>query len=168
LHAKDFGFKPLENVDRRWSAMTTALEKKMRRPSWMTPFGEEGLGDVFFDRLWPEWRRDMGEEWTPTVDLFEKEGNYHLKAELPGFNKEDISVSLSEGTVTLTGKKESSHEEKTEEYHIKEMSSGSFTRSFELPGEVDEEKIDANYKDGVLTVIMPKKNGSKAKRIEVH
>jgi len=148
--------------------MTTALEKKMRRPSWMTPFGEEGLGDVFFDRLWPEWRRDMGEEWTPTVDLFEKEGNYHLKAELPGFNKEDISVSLSEGTVTLTGKKESSHEEKTEEYHIREMSSGSFTRSFELPGEVDEEKIDANYKDGVLTVIIPKKNGSKAKRIEVH
>jgi HSP20 family protein len=148
--------------------MTTTLEKKTKRPSWMTPYGEEGLGDVFFDRLWPEWRRDMGEEWTPTVDLFENEGDYHLKAEIPGFSKEEISVSLSDGTVTLTGNKESSHEEKTDVYHLKEMKSGSFTRSFELPGEIDEDKIDATYKDGLLTVIMPKKEGSKAKRIEVH
>jgi HSP20 family protein len=135
----------------------------------MTPFGEEGLGDVFFDRLWPEWRRDMGEEWSPTVDLSEKEGAYHLKAEIPGINKDDISLTLSEGVITLTGKKESSHEEKTDVYHVKEMKSGSFTRSFRLPEEIDEEKIEATYKDGVLNVVMPKKEGSsKSKKIEVH
>lgn len=148
--------------------MTTTLAKRTKRPSWMTPFGEEGLGDVFFDRLWPEWRRDMGEEWTPTVDLFEKEGNYHLKAEIPGFNKDDISVTVSDGVVTLTGKKESSHEEKTDAYHVKEMQSGTFTRSFRLPEEIEDEKIEATYKDGILSVIMPKKEGSKAKKIEVH
>lgn len=134
----------------------------------MTPFGSEGLGDVFFDRLWPEWRRDMGEEWTPTVDLAEKEGSYELKAEVPGFNKEDISVTVSGDVVTLSGKKESSHEEEKEEYHIKEMRSGSFSRSFRLPTEIDEEKIEASYKDGVLTVTMPHKEESKAKKIEVH
>lgn len=134
----------------------------------MTPFGMEGLGDVFFDRLWPEWRRDMGEEWTPTVDLFEKEGSYHIKAEIPGFNKDDITVNVSDGMVTLSGKKEDGHEEETEGYHIKEMRSGSFTRSFQLPDEIDEENIEANYKDGVLTVTMPRKESSKTKKIEVH
>jgi HSP20 family protein len=134
----------------------------------MTPFGMEPLGDVFFDRLWPEWRRDMGEEWTPTVDLFEKEGNYYLKAEIPGLEKDDISVTLSDGVITLTGKKESSHEEKTDAYHVKEMKSGTFTRCFRLPEEIDEEKIEATYKDGVLSVTMPKKEGSKPKKIEVH
>ncbi len=148
--------------------MATALTRRMRRPSWMTPFGEEGLGDVFFDRLWPEWRRDIGEEWTPTVDLFEKEGSYHLMAELPGFNKDDISVSVSDGMVTLSGKKESSNEEETEQFHIKEMKSGSFTRSFQLPDEVDEEKINASYKDGILIVVMPRKEGSKSRKIEVN
>lgn len=148
--------------------MTTEITRKIRRPSWMTPFGMEPLGDVFFDRLWPEWRRDMGEEWTPTVDLFEKEGNYYLKAEIPGLEKDDISVTLSDGVITLTGKKESSHEEKTDAYHVKEMKSGTFTRCFRLPEEIDEEKIEATYKDGVLSVTMPKKEGSKPKKIEVH
>jgi HSP20 family protein len=160
------GFNP-HCVAKEEKTMTTALSKS-GRPSWMTSLGYEGLGDVFFDRLWPEWRRDLGEEWTPTVDLAEKDGKYELKAEIPGFNKEDISVTVSGDVVTLTGKKESSHEEKNEEYHIKEMKSGSFSRSFRLPTEIDEGKIDANYKDGVLTVIMPHKEGSKVKKIDVH
>ena len=57
--------------------MTLSLSRALRRPSWMTPFGGEGSGDVF-DRLWPEWRRDLGEEWTPSVNFFEKDGKYHL------------------------------------------------------------------------------------------
>ena len=109
----------------------------------MTPFGYEGLGDVFFDRLWPEWRRDMGEEWTPTVDLVEKEGSYELKAEVPGFNKDDITVTVSGDVVTLSEKKESNREEENEGYHIKEMRSGSFSRSFRLPTEIEEGKIGA-------------------------
>ena len=134
----------------------------------MTPWGEEGWGDVFFDRLWPEWRRDWGEEWVPTVNLFEKDGNFHITAEIPGIKKEDISITISNGVVTLSGKKETDKEEKTEGYYLKETRSGSFSRSFKLPGEIDETKVDASYNDGVLTVVLPRREESKAKKIEVH
>jgi HSP20 family protein len=134
----------------------------------MTPFGSEGWGDVFFDRLWPEWRRDLGEEWTPAVNFFEKDGNYQITADLPGINKEDVSVSLENGYVTLSGKKESSKEEKDADYYMKETRYGSFSRSFKLPGKVHEDKVDATYKDGVLTIVLPKKEDSKTKKIEVH
>ena len=134
----------------------------------MTPFGSEGWGDVFFDRLWPEWRRDLGEEWTPAVNFFEKDGSYHVTADLPGINKEDISLTLENGFITVSGKKEFSKEEKEADYYVKESRYGSFTRSFKLPGEVHEDKVDANYKDGVLTIVLPKKEDSKTKKIEVH
>lgn len=134
----------------------------------MMPWGEEGFGDVFFDRLWPEWRRDVGEEWTPTVNLSEKEGSFHLTAEIPGISKEDITVTVDNGIVTLSGKKETETEEKNTDYYVKETRSGSFSRSFRLPGEIDETKVDATYKDGVLTVVMPRKEESKTKKIDVH
>ena len=134
----------------------------------MTPFGEEGWGDVFFDRLWPEWRRDIGEEWTPSVNLFDKDGKYHLTAEVPGLSKDDLSVTVENGIVSISGKKETSSEEKTADYYVKETRSGSFSRSFRLPGEIEEDKIDATFKDGVLTVVMPHKGDSKTKKIEVH
>lgn len=148
--------------------MTIALTRKIARPSWMTPFGHEGWGDVFFDRLWPEWRRDIGEEWTPDVDFSEKDGKYYLTAEIPGLTKEDISVTFDNGYVTISGKKESNKEEKGADYYVKETRYGSFSRSFRLPGKVDEEKVDATYKDGVLTVSMPHKEDTKAKKIKVH
>lgn len=147
--------------------MEKSLTRHIRRPSWMTPFGSEGWGDVFFDRLWPEWRRDLGEEWAPAVNFFEKEGNYHLTADLPGINKDDISVTIDNGYLTLSGKKESSKEEDVN-YYMKETRCGSFSRSFKLPGEVHEDKVDASYKDGVLTVVLPKKEDSKTKKIAVH
>jgi HSP20 family protein len=134
----------------------------------MTPFGSEGWGDVFFDRLWPEWRRDLGEEWTPAVNFYEKEGNYYLTADLPGINKDDISVTIDGGYVTVSGKKESSKEENDANYYRKETRCGSFSRSFKLPGDVHEDKVDAAYKDGVLTVLLPKKEDSKTKKIMVH
>jgi HSP20 family protein len=147
--------------------MTTALTKKTSRPSWLKPFWSDGV-DLFFDRVWPDFAMDFGADWAPKVDFFEKDGNYHLTAEVPGMSKDDISVSIHEGLVTVSGKKESSKEEKENNYYMKETQYGSFSRSFRLPGEVDEEKVDATYKDGVLTVAMPKKEDSKSKKIEVH
>jgi HSP20 family protein len=134
----------------------------------MTPYGHEGLGDVFFDRLWPEWRRDMGEEWCPSVNFYEKEGKYHLTAEIPGLNKDDISISFDNGCVTISGKKESESDEEGVDFYRRETSHGSFSRSFNLPKSVDEDKVDASYKDGVLTLVMPHKEGSDRKRIEIH
>ena len=148
--------------------MTLSLSR-IRRPSWMTPYGMEGMGDVFFDRLWPEWRRDLGEEWTPAVNFFEKDGKYQVTADLPGMKKDDISVTFEDGMITISGKKEeSSKEEENASYYMKETRYGSFSRSFKVPGEVHADKVEATYKDGVLTVILPKSEESSTKKIEVH
>jgi HSP20 family protein len=133
----------------------------------MTPFGREPMGDLWSDRLWPEWPRWEGEEYRPSFDLFEKDGKYHLKAELPGIKKDDISISIDGDRVTITGKNESAREEEGSNYYLKEARSGSFSRSFQLPGEVDEGKVDANLKDGVLNVEMPLKETPKSRKVEI-
>lgn len=148
--------------------MTLAISRRNRRPWWMTTFGREPFGDVFFDRLWPEWRRDMGEDVTPSIDFTEREGKYYLTAELPGIRKEDISITVEDGYVTVSGKKEENKEEKDSDYYLKETRHGSFSRSFRLPGKVDKEKVDATYKDGVLTVVLPHEEESITKKIEIH
>jgi HSP20 family protein len=89
-------------------------------------------------------------------------------AEVPGINKEDISVTVDKGMITISGEKASMKEEQETAYYLKETSVGSFSRSFQLPGEVDGTKVDANYKDGVLTVTMPKQEESKGKKIEIN
>jgi HSP20 family protein len=147
--------------------MTTALTKKTSRPSWLKPFWSDNF-DLFLDRLWPDFPMDFGGDWAPKVDLFEKDGNYHLTAEVPGMSKDDISVSIHEGLITVSGKKESSKEEKENDYYMKETQYGSFSRSFRLPGEVGEEKVVAAYKVGVLAVVMPKKEDGETKEVEVH
>jgi len=148
--------------------MTLALSRRTRRPWWMTTFGNEPFGDVFIDRLWPELRRDAGEEVTPSVDFSEKDGKYYLTAELPGIEKENISITIENGYVTLSGKKAEKKEEKGSDYYLKETSYGSFSRSFKLPGKVAEEKVNASYKDGVLTVEMPHEEEAETKKIEIH
>lgn len=141
--------------------------KRGPRPWWMTPFGREPMGDVFFDRLWPEWQRDMGEEWSPAMNFYEKDNQYVLKAELPGMNKDDIQVTVDQGVVTVTGKREFEKEEEDANYYLKESAYGSFSRSFRLPGEVEEDKVDATFKDGVLTLTMPHKKEAGAKKISI-
>ena len=148
--------------------MTLALARRHRRPWWMTTFDPESVGDIFFDRFWPEWTRDLGEEISPTVDLSEKDGKYYLTAELPGMNKEDISITVEDGCVTISGKKEENTEEKGKDFYLKETRHGSFSRSFRLPGHVEEDKVDASYKDGVLTVVLPHAQEAKTKKIVIH
>ncbi|MFZ0449963.1 MAG: Hsp20/alpha crystallin family protein [Desulfatiglandaceae bacterium] len=134
----------------------------------MTTFGREPMGDLFFDRLYPEYLRDAGEEMTLSVDFTEKDGKYYLTAELPGVDKENISISIEDGYVTLSGKKEEKKEEKRSDYYLKETRYGSFKRSFRLPGKVAEDKVDATYKNGVLTVVMPHEKEAETKKIEIH
>jgi len=137
-----------------------------RRPLWMTPFGES-FGDVFSDRLWPESGLMKGEEFEPSMDFYEKDGVYHLDAELPGFNKDDIDISLKDGVVTVSGKKEEVKEEKKKNYYFKESRSGSFSRSFRLPAAADAEKVDAVFKDGVLSLKIPKEE-EKSTKVKVN
>ncbi|MGA9121664.1 MAG: Hsp20/alpha crystallin family protein [Bacteroidota bacterium] len=105
--------------------------------------------------------------WRPAVDIVEKDGEYLAKVEIPGVNKDDVKVSLMENVLTIRGEKTQEKKEESTNYHHIERFSGSFQRSFELPGRVKTDKIDAEYKDGILTIRLPKAEESKTRQIEV-
>lgn len=109
----------------------------------------------------------LGGAWAPAVDIYEHNGNIVLKAELPGVNPKDVDVRLENNTLTLSGERKFDGEVKQDNYHRVERAYGSFTRSFTLPSVVDQEKIKADYKDGVLKVTLPKREEAKPKQISI-
>jgi HSP20 family protein len=106
-------------------------------------------------------------DWTPTVDISETDGEYLIKAELPEVKKEDVKVTLEDGVLILSGERRQEKEEKHTKYHRVERSYGSFVRSFSLPELVDESKVKAEYKDGVLSLHLPKSEKVKPRAIDV-
>jgi HSP20 family protein len=147
--------------------MNMPLIKRERRPWWLSPWGDEAPGDVWSDRLFPVWQRIKGEEWVPTFNFYEEGGLYKFEAEIPGVNKEDISVTIDKNILTVSGKKESEVEEKEANYYLKESSYGSFSRSLRLPSEVDEGKVQASFKNGVLKLTLPQKKTTETKQIKI-
>lgn len=109
----------------------------------------------------------MQEEWSPNVNFYDKNGKYHLTAEIPGIKKDDISIDIDGKMVTISGKKESEKEEEGADFSVKESEYGYFSRSLQMPTEVEEEKIEAKYRDGVLEVIMPHKKDAKKRKIAI-
>lgn len=105
--------------------------------------------------------------WTPAVDIAEQENEYIVKMELPGVNKDDVKLSLESNILTIKGEKKQEKEEKDKNLHRLERSYGSFQRSFALPTTVKSDKIDAVFKDGVLSISLPKAEEEKPKQIEV-
>lgn len=99
---------------------------------------------------------DMGGEWAPKLDVSETKDAVLVKAELPGVEAGDISVSLQGDLLTLKGEKTREKEEKDERFHRLERSYGAFLRAVRLPSSVDASKVTANFKNGVLTVTFPK------------
>ena len=106
-------------------------------------------------------------EWTPCVDVSETDAEYLIKAELPEIKKENVKVSLENGLLTIQGERRYEKDEKGRRYHRVERSYGRFVRSFTLPDSVDESKVRAEYKDGVLNLYVPKAEKAKPKAIEV-
>jgi HSP20 family protein len=106
--------------------------------------------------------------WNPSVDIYENEDNIVIKAEIPGVSKDDIHVDLKGRVLTLKGERKNENEVKEDRFYRREMTYGRFERSFALPGEVEPEKIKADFKDGVLKVEIPKPEGHKPKQITVH
>lgn len=106
-------------------------------------------------------------DWTPTVDISETDGEYQIKAEIPDVKKEDVKVTLEDGVLTIQGERKQEKEEKGKKYHRVERSYGSFVRSFSLPDLIDDEKVKAEFKDGVLNLHLPKSEKAKPKAIEV-
>ena len=105
--------------------------------------------------------------WIPAVDVAEENTAYVVQMELPGVNKDDVKITIESNVLTIRGEKKTESEEAEKSFHRTERSDGSFQRSFTLPGTVKNDKIDAVYKDGILTVSLPKIVESRPKQIEV-
>jgi HSP20 family protein len=105
--------------------------------------------------------------WTPTVDILENENDIVLKADVPGIDLKDIDIRLENGTLTLKGERKFENTENGKGYHRVERSYGSFARTFALPESVDPEKVKADYKGGVLTVTLGKKEVAKPRSVKV-
>jgi HSP20 family protein len=105
--------------------------------------------------------------WTPPMDLYEDKDNLCLKVELPGMKREDIEVSLHEGTLSISGERQSQKEYEEAEVHRSERFFGRFQRTVTLPTPVAPDKVKAQYQDGVLTVTLPKSEEAKPKQIDV-
>ncbi len=101
------------------------------------------------------------------VDVREDAEHIYVEAELPGLTKEDIEITLEDGVLTIAGEKKIENEEEREGYEVRERRYGKFSRTFELPSVVDEGKVRANLKDGVLLVTLDKREEVRPKRIEV-
>ena len=106
-------------------------------------------------------------EWSPLVDITEDEKEYVVKAEIPEMKKEEIKINVHDDVLTVSGERKYEKEEKGKKYHRVERAYGSFMRSFTLPEDADGTKVNAEYKDGVLKVHLPKSEKAKPKAIEV-
>jgi len=105
--------------------------------------------------------------WSPAVDIFETENEIMVRAELPGIERKDIVLNLDNNVLTLKGERKFEKETRQENYHRIERSYGAFSRAFSIPAMVDEDKIRADYKDGILTIALPKKEQVKPKQIKI-
>lgn len=159
-------------------------EEKALEPSralWPVTFEErfdqmERMMDRLFEGFFPRgWPRPLRMEWpswveprVPAVDVIDRDEEVLVRAELPGVVKEDVEVSITEGALTIRGKrKQEKKEERKGEYYRREMRYGEFTRTVHLPTGVQEDKVKATFKDGVLEVTLPKAEAAKRRTIPI-
>jgi HSP20 family protein len=124
------------------------------------------FGRFFEDWDWPLAKTQRG-TWWPVIDVAESNDAVIVKAELPGMKSDDIEISVVNNVLTISGEKKESTEEKGESYCHMERRYGSFRRDISVPQGVDPDKVEANYRDGVLIITLPKTEKAKPKRIEV-
>jgi HSP20 family protein len=144
----------------------------------LTPFEEM---DRMFDRLFESrWMRPMPGGWpwaperegmleyrAPRLDVIDRDDAVVVRAELPGVEKKDVEVSVTENTLTVRGKTERETQEEKGEYHRSEIVKGEFLRTITLPADVDGEKAKASLKDGVLELTLPKREVAKRRTVPV-
>jgi HSP20 family protein len=133
---------------------------------------ERFLEDPFFAQ-WPFFRVAWGRTpregmaWAPALEMYEKDNNFVVKAELPGVKKDDVDVSITGDTLTIKGQKKASKEIKDEDYYRCEAHYGSFSRSITLPAAVDAKKIEASYENGILEIHVPKAKEAVPTKVEI-
>ena len=138
------------------------------------PFRDLNMLQDRMNRLFEDAGRGMSTEepasttiWSPAVDIYETEGEIVVQAELPGMDRTDITLHLENNVLTIRGDRKFQKETREDNYHRIERSYGGFSRSFSIPTTVDEDKIRADYKEGVLKVALPKKEQAKPKQIQI-
>jgi HSP20 family protein len=138
-------WRPFETLKREIDRLFDSFQVGPRR----SPFGRS-----VFD-LEPFWGQ-MTRGTAPAVDVVESENSYRISAELPGMDEKDIEVKLAEGVLSIKGEKKEEKEERAKDRYLSERRYGSFQRTFRVPDGVDTDKITAEFKNGVLTVSLPK------------
>ena len=137
-------FRDLENFEQR---LASVFGRGVTKPN-----GEEAISTA---------------DWAPLVDITEDDKEFLVKAELPGLKKEEVKVTVEEGVRTISGERKVEKEEKTKKYHRVERAYGKFERSFTLPDKADGTKVNAEFKDGVLQVHLPKTEKAATKALDV-
>lgn len=127
----------------------------------------DSVFDNFFtptvNRNW----REFEQVWTPACEVAEEEGHYLMSLEMPGIPKDDIKVEVADNTITVSGERHAKDEKKEGGAWYGERRYGKFMRSFTLPAGIDAEKIEANYQDGVLSLMVPKAESAKPRQIKI-
>jgi len=143
--------------------------KLARRQATWTPFRELGRLRDEFERVFGS-PYETGTDflgWGPAVDLFEDKDHFTVKCELPGIKKVDIDISVEGNTLSICGERKFEQEEKPGEAYHTERYYGRFQRTIALPQSVDAGKVDARYKDGILTISLPKTEEGRRKQIQI-
>jgi HSP20 family protein len=133
--------------------MLPTFTKRSFRPFYMPDFFEDSFLPVFSN----------GNSFKPAVNIREDEKNYVLDFAIPGFDRKDLKIDMNEDVLTISSETKNESEENKDGYSRKEFSYKAFSRSFYVPENVNREKIEANYKDGILTVSLPKQEEEKTK-----
>jgi len=123
--------------------------------------------DEFFNDGWNFPMINKNANWLPSVDIKETDDAYTITADLPGMKKKEVKVTLNDGVLEITGERTVENKEDNSTYHRRERSYGSFSRSFNLPETILEDKITASFKDGILSVEVPKAEEVKPKIHEI-
>jgi HSP20 family protein len=126
------------------------------------------FGQTFGDFLSPQATEEVSNRrWMPAVDIRESEDALSLLCELPGLKREDVTITLENNVLTISGERKFERDEKQDDFHRIERAYGSFTRSFTLPSNVKYDKVEATFQDGVLHITLPKLEESKPRKIEI-
>lgn len=142
----------------------------LRQTRNLSPWGPLHDVEAYFNRVFGENAfapRTHERRWTPALDLRETEDSFIIEADMPGMKREDVDIEVMDDVVTITGERKVEGEGKKDGYHHVERSYGSFRRSFSVPGGIRGDKANAEFKDGVLRVTLPKKKEVKPKAIKV-
>jgi HSP20 family protein len=153
---KEVPVKKEESTPARFDQQMEHLFEDFFNRRWLRPFSSD----------WPAWSTKL-ETKTPKVDVVDRETEVFVKAELPGFNKDEIEVNVTGNSITVKGSARKEEEKDADNYHQREIVSSFVSRTVPLPCEVDGDNAKAKLKDGMLEVTIPKAKGAQTKRIEI-